>query len=154
MKTPARLLLAAALAAGVLGCASFAGVAPLRGSGAAATDLRGGGQGHARGRRPPAGVRRGAGAPLPRSSKEQPPLVPHAVDNFDEITVAENQCLDCHSPATPDKKKAPKVGDSHLAAGNLKMDRYQCNTCHVPQVDARPLVPSTFVGTPPAPRKP
>jgi cytochrome c-type protein NapB len=137
MKTPARPLLAAALAAGVLGCASFAGVATLRGSDAATTDLAGEAKAYA-GRRP------GSGAPIARSFKEQPPLVPHAVDNFDEITVAENQCLDCHSPATADKKKAPKVGDSHLAAGNLKMDRYQCNTCHVPQVDAPPLVRSTF----------
>jgi nitrate reductase cytochrome c-type subunit len=26
------------------------------------------------------------------------------------------------------------------------MDRFQCDTCHVPQVDAKPLVDSKFVG--------
>ena len=26
------------------------------------------------------------------------------------------------------------------------MSRYQCNNCHVPQVDAKPLVDSLFVG--------
>jgi len=95
--------------------------------------------------------------PLPpdiaRTFKEQPPLVPHATDNFDEITVEENQCLSCHSLEKFKEKKAPRIGDSHLAADGQKkvvtMDRYQCNSCHVPQVDARPLVDNTFVGNMP-----
>ncbi|MCC7270350.1 MAG: nitrate reductase cytochrome c-type subunit, partial [Rhodocyclaceae bacterium] len=46
------------------------------------------------------------------------------------------------------KKNAPKLGDTHLDAAkkSVTMDRYQCNTCHVPQVDAKPLVDNTFVG--------
>ena len=64
-------------------------------------------------------------------------------------------CGTCHATG---EKNAPKIGESHLlvagSATSVRMDRYQCNSCHVPQVDARPLVPSTFVGTPPAPRKP
>jgi nitrate reductase cytochrome c-type subunit len=49
------------------------------------------------------------------------------------------------------------MSDAHLlaAAGSaqsVRMDRYQCNSCHVPQVDAKPLVASTFVGKPPATR--
>jgi len=73
-------------------------------------------------------------------------------NNFDEITVEENQCMSCHGLENYRKKNAPKVGDSHLtfsADGTKKvvtMDRYQCNTCHVPQVDAKPLVDNTFVG--------
>lgn len=150
MKTLKTTLIAALLAAGVFGCASFSGVATLRGADAVTTDQAGELKAYA-------GKRPGSGAPIERTFKEQPPLVPHAIENFDEITVADNQCLECHGPDTFAKKNAPKIGESHLlvagSATSVRMDRYQCNTCHVPQVDARPLVPSTFVGTPPAPRK-
>ena len=138
MTMPLRSILATAAVAALLGCASFSGIATLRGADATTPDQA------------PvesklyAGKRPGSGAPIARSFKEQPPLIPHAVDNFDEITVADNQCLECHSPATAATKKAPKVADSHLAAGAVKMDRYQCNSCHVAQVDAPPLVRSTF----------
>jgi cytochrome c-type protein NapB len=142
-------LLAAAIAASVFGCAQFAGVATLRGADAATADQAGEARAYA-------GKRPGSGAPIERTFREQPPLVPHAIENFDEITVADNQCLECHGPANYVKKSSPKLGDSHLAAAgstNVRMDRYQCNTCHVPQVDAKPLVTSTFVGTPVPPRK-
>ena len=138
MTTPLRSILAAAAAVALFGCASFPGIATLRGADATTPD-----QAPAE-TKLYAGKRPGSGAPIARSFKEQPPLIPHAIDNFDEITVADNQCLECHSPDTADKKKAPRVADSHLAAGLVKMDRYQCNTCHVPQVDAPPLVRSTF----------
>lgn len=138
MTTPLRSILAAAAVLAFVGCASFSGIATLRGADAATADQA------------PAeallyaGKRPGSGAPIARSFKEQPPLVPHATDNFDEITVAENQCLDCHSPETAQAKKAPRVADTHMAGAALKMDRYQCNTCHVPQVNAPALVRSTF----------
>lgn len=138
MTTPLRSILAAAAAVALFGCASYSGISTLRGADAATPDQA------------PveaklyAGKRPGSGAPIARSFKEQPPLIPHAVDNFDEITVADNQCLECHSPETAPAKKAPKVADSHLARGTITMDRYQCNTCHVPQVEAPPLVRSTF----------
>jgi cytochrome c-type protein NapB len=144
MKLMTKAVLTAAIAAGFLGCAQFAGVNSLRGSDAATADQA-----------PEAvlayaGKRPGSGAPIARTFKEQPPLIPHAIDNFDEITVTENQCLECHSREKAAEKKAPQVADSHMAgrAGALRMDRYQCNTCHVPQVDAKPLVVNTFVGTP------
>lgn len=135
------LLLSAAVAAGVFGCAQFAGVNSLRGSEASAPDLAPAEQMLYAGKRP------GSGAPIARTFKEQPPLIPHAIENFDEITSTDNQCLECHSPANAPKKAAPKVGDSHLTvAAALRMDRYQCNTCHVPQVDAKPLVANHFSG--------
>jgi cytochrome c-type protein NapB len=139
MTTPLRSTLAVAAVVALFGCTSFAGIATLRGADAATPDLAPAEAKLYAGKRP------GSGAPIARSFKEQPPLVPHAIDNFDEITVEENQCLECHSPEAAPKKKAPKVADSHLAAGNtVAMARYQCNTCHVPQVDAPPLVRSTF----------
>lgn len=142
MKRSVTMILAAALAAVAFGCTQFGGVSSLRGTDVAAAD------------RAPAEVKTYAGKKpglqkaIARTFKEQPPLVPHAVDNYDEITVAENQCMDCHSLAKYKEKNAPKLSDSHLDAGKklMLMDRYQCNTCHVPQVDAPPLVGNTFVG--------
>ena len=149
MNSSTKTMLAAAIvatAAGLYGCAQFAGIATLRGADAASTDQAPEAKAYA-------GKRPGAGQAIARTFKEQPPLVPHAVDNFDEITVSENQCMECHSPERHVEKKAPKVADTHLVAASagtsaVRMDRYQCNSCHVPQVDAAPLVQSTFVGTP------
>lgn len=151
---PAPLLALAVIAAiaATPGCSSFAGVHTLRGSDAATTD-------QVPDAKPYAGKRPGSGGEavlIARNYQTQPPLVPHAIDNFDEITVTDNQCLECHSVETAAAKKAPRVGDSHLAGtgpgARLRMERYQCNSCHVPQVDAKPLVASTFSGTPAAKR--
>ena len=146
MNATTKTLLAAALAAIVVGCAQFAGIATLRGSDAATAD-------QVPTDKPYAGKRPGSGQPIARSFDGQPPLVPHAVDNFDEITISDNQCLECHGPTTAAAKKAPPVAKGHLAGNDLRMDRYQCNTCHVAQVNAPPLVTSTFAGTPAAPKK-
>lgn len=87
-----------------------------------------------------------------RTFKEQPPVIPHAVENFDEITLEENQCLTCHGAANYQKKKAPKIGDSHFLDREGKVlpeasaARHNCVQCHVPQVDAPPLVDNDFKG--------
>ncbi|GAB4172629.1 MAG: hypothetical protein OHK0026_13450 [Rhodocyclaceae bacterium] len=137
------------LAAVLAGCAGLGSVeqaaAPqtLRGSDAASMD-----------RAPEVkaylGKRPGTQKPIPRTFTGQPPLIPHATSNFDEISLEENQCLSCHGLDVYKKKNAPKVGDAHLLPGGtqVSMGRYQCTTCHVPQVDARPLVENLFVGTP------
>jgi nitrate reductase (cytochrome), electron transfer subunit len=101
------------------------------------------------------GKKPGLQKPIDRTFKEQPPLIPHAVNNFDEITLEENQCMSCHSAEKYKEKNAPKLGDSHMSlidipGGGMKkemnMTRWQCNTCHVGQVDAKPLVDNTFKG--------
>lgn len=144
------MILAAAAAAVAFGCAQFAGVQTLRGADTAVTDKAPDAVKEYTGKKP------GLQKPIARTFKEQPPLIPHAVANFDEITVEENQCLTCHSLEAYRKKDAPKVGDSHLTFGKdgltkvVTMDRYQCNSCHVAQVDAKPLVENTFVGNIPA----
>ncbi len=148
MKRSVTIVLAAALAAisGWSLAQQVAGVQTLRGADTAAADQAPAENKNYVGKKP------GLQKPIDRTFKEQPPLVPHAVDNFDEITVAENQCMECHGLEKYREKKAPKIGDSHLAFsadGTKKvvtMDRYQCNSCHVPQVDAKPLVENTFVG--------
>ena len=48
----------------------------------------------------------------------------------------------------------PAVTTSYLVGKEVASSRYQCNTCHVQQVDAKPLVLSTFVGTPLLPKMP
>jgi len=147
MKRSVTIGLAAVLAAVLYGCAQYGGVATLRGSDTAAADQAPAAHFAYMGKKP------GLQKPIDRTIKGQPPLVPHAVDNFDEITVAENQCLDCHSLEKYREKQSPKLSDTHLAISKdgmkktLIMSHYQCNTCHVPQVDAKPLVELNFVGS-------
>jgi cytochrome c-type protein NapB len=87
-----------------------------------------------------------------RTFSTQPPVIPHSIENFDEINLESNQCMDCHSAATFKKKNAPKVGDSHfINRDGKKLEeassaRYNCVQCHVPQVDAPPLVENSFKG--------
>ncbi len=90
----------------------------------------------------------GAQKPIARTFQQQPPLIPHATANFDEITLKENPCLLCH------ETNAPKAGVSHFKDIKGKMQktvsraRYVCTQCHVPQVDAPPLVENTFQTVP------
>ncbi len=87
---------------------------------------------------------------IARTFDEQPPLVPHDSEKY-SITLKENKCLDCHVKQ-PGKAEAKSVemSESHFIDrdGN-KLDtpssrRYFCNQCHVPQIDAEPLIGTTF----------
>ncbi len=84
-----------------------------------------------------------------RSFEDQPPLVPHKVDKY-KVSLTENKCMDCHSEENYKEEDAPRVADSHyLDRDGKKLDklagsRYFCGQCHVPQVDAKPLVENTF----------
>lgn len=100
----------------------------------------------------------GASKVLPRAFLNAPPQIPHDISDFLPITTQNNMCVACHSqrelwgkkretgaptPIPPshytDLRKSPaKVGDSLVNA------RFNCNQCHVPQTDARPLVENTF----------
>ena len=118
---------------------------PMRGADVAAVDQAPEAKKYLRGK--PGGQEKVA-----RTFKEQPPVIPHAVENFDEITLEENQCLTCHSATNYQKKKAPKIGDSHFRDREGKVLpetsalRHNCVQCHVPQVDAPPLVDNDFKG--------
>ncbi|MGE5467432.1 MAG: nitrate reductase cytochrome c-type subunit [Ignavibacteria bacterium] len=91
---------------------------------------------------------------IPRTFKGQPPLIPHEVEKYLPITMEENDCLDCHISDDFKGRKMPRMGDSHFSAtekeadgsAKVNMSRWQCNSCHVPQVDAPPLIENTFVG--------
>ncbi|MBL8489879.1 MAG: nitrate reductase cytochrome c-type subunit [Rhodocyclaceae bacterium] len=134
-------ILLASLMTVIVGCASYEPLVSMRGVDVAAAD-----------KAPTVldyvGKRPGSEGQklVARSYDGQPPVIPHALPNFDEISLEENQCMGCHSPEKAKEKNAPRVGDSHLVNKVLSMARYQCNSCHVPQVDAKPLVDNQFVG--------
>ena len=139
MKKSVTILLASLLA--VVGCASYEPLVSMRGADVAAADK-------APGELVYAGKRPGTQPVIARTFSTQPPLIPHAVDNFDEVTLTENQCLDCHGDANYVKKNSPKLGDSHFVAATKAFDpsRHNCTQGHVPQVDAPALVENRFVG--------
>ena len=93
-----------------------------------------------------------------RTFSTQPPVIPHAIEGFDEVTLQNNPCLSCHGPKTYRSVKAPQIAVSHFKDRNGKTlpevsaARYHCTSCHVPQDDAKPLVENTFRGDA-APRK-
>jgi len=84
-----------------------------------------------------------------RSYEQQPPLIPHKIDGY-RIDFKVNRCLECHDRPFFKEENAPKIGDSHYRDRDGKelthiwMGRYNCNQCHVPQVNAQPLVSNTF----------
>jgi cytochrome c-type protein NapB len=88
---------------------------------------------------------------IERSYKQQPPMVPHAVDTY-TINLKNNGCLKCHSETTYEKEKAPKIGDSHYMDRDGKVlptissRRYFCNQCHVAQEGVEPMVKNNFAG--------
>ena len=87
---------------------------------------------------------------IERTFKQQPPLVPHDNEKY-ALTLNENKCLDCHMKQ-PGKEEAKSVemSESHFVdregnkLGKPSASRYFCNQCHVPQIDAEPLVGTTF----------
>lgn len=148
MKKPVMILLAA-LGLVLWGPCSAQQVQPkvqtLRGADAAATD-------QAPQERRSLGKDPGSQKPIARTFSTQPPLIPHAVENFDVVTLQGNPCLACHGPESYKQTKAPKIGDSHFkdrdgkTLSQVSPARYQCTGCHVPQADAKPLVENTFRG--------
>jgi cytochrome c-type protein NapB len=91
---------------------------------------------------------------IARTFLGQPPLVPHTVERYEPITRDENACLECHVTDELRGQKMPKMGKDHFSATakqadgspEVEMSRWQCDICHVPQVNAKPLVDNSFVG--------
>lgn len=87
--------------------------------------------------------------PIPRDYVQQPPLIPHKTDGY-VINLKSNKCLTCHSWANYKESGATKVSQTHFAdrdgnvGANISSRRYFCTQCHVPQVDAKPLVENNF----------
>jgi cytochrome c-type protein NapB len=146
MKTTLKMSLIAVLAVTVAACASTAmQVSSLRDNSVSATDS-------APVEKTYVGRKPGNQALIERTFSTQPPLISHTIEDY-EIGPTENACLDCHISDEFKGKKMPMVAKSHLlvstdanAEPKLNMLRYQCNSCHVPQVDAKPLVENNFKG--------
>ncbi len=121
------------------------GVQTLRGADAAAAD-------QAPAARPYAGKAPGSQKPIALTFSTQPPLIPHSIEDLDGVTLQDNPCIACHGPDNYKNTGAPKVANSHLKKSDDKTlpevspARHQCTACHVPQVDAKPLVQNTFRG--------
>ena len=85
-----------------------------------------------------------------RAYRQQPPLIPHKVDGY-QVTATNNACMNCHDWPGHVEAKAPKVSETHYVdRQGARLDkiagtRYFCQQCHVPQVDAKPLVNNTFI---------
>ncbi|MEE9332665.1 MAG: nitrate reductase cytochrome c-type subunit [Granulosicoccaceae bacterium] len=84
-----------------------------------------------------------------RNYPMQPPTIPHKIDKY-TVNLNANKCLACHSRRHTGESQAPMVSVTHYMDrdGNFLAEvsprRYFCNQCHVPQVDARPLVGNDF----------
>jgi cytochrome c-type protein NapB len=87
---------------------------------------------------------------IPKNFEQQPPLIPHTSETK-TISLRENKCLHCHMKQPGEKQAQSKeMSKSHfIDRSGKKLDRpasnrYFCTQCHVPQVDAKPLVESNF----------
>lgn len=84
-----------------------------------------------------------------RAYRQQPPLIPHQIDRY-QIDLRANQCLGCHDWAVAAKNGAPTLSMTHYLDRNgaqtdtVAGTRWFCNSCHVPQADAKELVENTF----------
>jgi cytochrome c-type protein NapB len=87
--------------------------------------------------------------PIPRDYLQQPPLIPHEIDGY-IINLKHNKCLSCHSWTNYKQANATKISQTHFESrdgailANVSARRYFCTQCHVPQVNAKPLVENTF----------
>ena len=87
--------------------------------------------------------------PITRDYVQQPPLIPHKIDNY-VINLKSNKCMSCHSWSNYQESGATKISQTHFESrdknvlANVSARRYFCTQCHVPQVDAKPLVDNDF----------
>lgn len=87
--------------------------------------------------------------PVARDYVQQPPLIPHKITNY-RINLKSNKCMSCHSWANYREARATKISQTHFedrdknVMANVSPRRYFCTQCHVPQVEAPPLVENAF----------
>ena len=87
--------------------------------------------------------------PLDRDYLQQPPLIPHKIDNY-QVNLRYNKCLSCHSWKNYRRHRATKISQTHFESrdgailSKVSARRYFCTQCHVPQTDTRPLIKTNF----------
>nr|WP_245412386.1 nitrate reductase cytochrome c-type subunit [Notoacmeibacter ruber] len=86
----------------------------------------------------------------PRNYPEQPPLIPHDIENY-EVSANFNKCLSCHARAATGQSQAPMVSVTHYidrhgqVLAQVSPRRFFCTQCHVPQRPDEPSVANTFI---------
>ena len=86
---------------------------------------------------------------LPRNYVQQPPLIPHKIKGY-KIDRRSNKCMTCHNWKNYQKTGATKISITHFKdrdgneLSSVAPRRYFCTQCHVPQVNATPLVKNKF----------
>ncbi len=89
------------------------------------------------------------GEPMVREYVQQPPLIPHKISGY-RIDKKANKCMSCHSWSRYRQAGATKISQTHFedrekhVLANVSPRRYFCTQCHVPQVEAKPLVENEF----------
>jgi len=87
--------------------------------------------------------------PLQRNYVHQPPIIPHQVRGY-KVNLNANKCLSCHGWKYARETGATKISPTHfetregMTLSDVSPRRYFCMQCHVPQVDAKPLVDNSF----------
>lgn len=85
-----------------------------------------------------------------RNYPDQPPLIPHQIDNY-QLDLDANKCLTCHSRTAVGVSQAPMISVTHFmdregqTLATVSARRYFCTQCHVVQHDVKPLVTNEFV---------
>lgn len=86
---------------------------------------------------------------FPRNYRQQPPLIPHTIQQY-QIDRNANECLACHDWTNAGDRGAPTLSMTHyLDRDGNQLDtiagtRWFCNQCHVPQADTPALVENDF----------
>ena len=84
-----------------------------------------------------------------RNYPEQPPTIPHTIRHY-RVDLNSNKCLSCHSRKATGETQAPMVSVTHYMdrdgqfLATVSSRRYFCLQCHVPQLEARPIVENEF----------
>jgi cytochrome c-type protein NapB len=85
-----------------------------------------------------------------RNYAMQPPVIPHKIEGY-QLDKNANRCMMCHARTRTQESQAPMISVTHFMdrQGNflaeLSPRRYFCLQCHVPQVNAPPLVNNQFI---------
>lgn len=93
---------------------------------------------------------------IPRAYDNAPPMIPHDISAFGEISKDSNSCVGCHMPEAAKAVGAIAVPQTHLTnlrkgngedlKGELWNGRYNCTQCHAPQAVLDPAVMNRFKG--------
>lgn len=85
-----------------------------------------------------------------RNYPDQPPLIPHQIDNY-QVDLNANKCMSCHSRTAVGASQAPMISVTHFmdrdgqTLGTVSPRRYFCTQCHVVQHAAEPPVVNGFL---------